>query len=279
MTNRPQIMLSAVTALCAASLLQVQSQAETVAEVRELIGLNSLTERLGPGQVPTGAGIGILQCEASEGGANWGPDTSLVDFAGKSFTYPAGSPGVSSHATNVARWAYGSNWSIAQDISDIYVYEVGSFLLSGFLRTGRGGEAPRCTSSLPDSSIRIEPQLDRAVRKLERQSGVESFRLRGSPGQRHRDGGTCQRCGFGCPSHGLRLQFTHGGNHQWDACDRGHARRFRRAGAHEARHHRPRRLHQLLDGGRFGGGRGDLRDHRDRPGACGGFSRRQGFPS
>ncbi|HAW95730.1 MAG TPA: hypothetical protein DCX60_05590 [Phycisphaerales bacterium] len=152
MTIRPQIMLSAVTVVCGMSMHQAQSQAETVEEVRELIGLNSLTERLGAGQVPTGAGIGILQCEASEGGANWGPDTSLVDFAGKSFTYPAGSPGVSSHATTVARWAYGSNWSVAPDISDIYVYEVGSFLLTGFLRTGQGSLAPK---SLPDSSIRI----------------------------------------------------------------------------------------------------------------------------
>ena len=152
MTIRPQIMLSAAAVLCGMSIHQSQSHAETVAEVRELVGLNALTDRLGVGQVPTGAGIGILQCEGSEGGANWGPDTSLADFNGKSFTYPAGSPGVSSHATNVARWMYGSSWSVAPDIADVFVYEANSFLFTGFLRTGQGSLAPL---SLPDASIKI----------------------------------------------------------------------------------------------------------------------------
>lgn len=152
MTTRHQIMLSAIAVLFGMSTQQGQSHAETVEEVRELVGLNALTERLGPGQVPTGSGIGILQCEASEGGANWGPDTSLPDFSGKSFTYPGGSPGVSSHATNVARWTYGSAWSIAPDISDIYVYEAGSFLFTNYLRTGQGSLAPL---SPPDDSIRV----------------------------------------------------------------------------------------------------------------------------
>ncbi len=147
-----QMMLSATALMFTASMQQSVSHAETVEEVRELVGLNSLTERLGPGQVPTGAGIAILQCEASEGGANWAPDTSLPDFSGKSFTFPSGSPGVSSHATNVARWAYGSSWSIAPDLSDIFVYEVSNFLLSGYLRTGQGSLAPL---GPPSASVKI----------------------------------------------------------------------------------------------------------------------------
>ena len=96
MTIRPQIMLSVVTAVCGISMHQTQSHAETVEEVRELIGLNSLTERLGAGQVPTGAGIGILQCEASEGGANWGPP---VRSTLRRFTLENADPGARRYLT------------------------------------------------------------------------------------------------------------------------------------------------------------------------------------
>ena len=77
MPTRTQFMLSAAAVLCGMSIQTSQSQAETVEEVHELVGLTALTDRLGAGQVPTGAGIGILQCE-SDGG----PDTSLPDFIG-----------------------------------------------------------------------------------------------------------------------------------------------------------------------------------------------------
>ena len=147
MPIRPQFMLSAAAVLCGMSIQISQSQAETVEEVHELVGLTALTDRLGAGQVPTGAGIGILQCE-SDGG----PDTSLPDFIGKSFTYPAGSTNVSDHATTVAKWMCGSSWSIAPEVADIFVYRAGSFLFSGLLRTGQGSSAPL---SPADASIKV----------------------------------------------------------------------------------------------------------------------------
>ena len=122
-------------------------------DVREQIGWFDLLDRIGVEGMPTGSGVAVIQCEAPFGTNLWGPNTNNANqFAGKNFVSPGASPGVSSHATSVAKLCYGNVDSIAPGVNDIWLYEVGDFLTGGYLRTGQIGLQPVFP---PDDRIRI----------------------------------------------------------------------------------------------------------------------------
>ena len=124
-----------ICALAASSLLCSAVYAGGVAEDH---GLADLIARLGAGNEPTGAGVEVAQVEAS-GAAEYAPDTTHVDFAGKSFTLMSGSSGTSGHATNVGRRIYGTgSYGISPGTDTIYVYSASGWAQSNYLRVGTG---------------------------------------------------------------------------------------------------------------------------------------------
>ena len=101
-------------------------------------GLDDLRNRLGAGNEPTGNHIVVAQVEADDGG-NYGPDTDHEDFVGKTFYFASGSTGISGHATNVGRRAYGSGGNgLAPGIENVYVYSASGWVQSNFLKVGTG---------------------------------------------------------------------------------------------------------------------------------------------
>jgi len=109
------------------------------------IGYEELVARLGAA-VPTGSGVRAAQCEAPEASGTpvpYGPNQTLPEFSGKTFSAQSGTPAVSSHATAVAG-VYYSNNSIAHGVSTIYLYEANSFI-SSHLRYGQGSTAAPVT--------------------------------------------------------------------------------------------------------------------------------------
>jgi len=109
------------------------------------IGYEELVARLGAA-VPTGSGVRAAQCEAPEASGTpvpYGPNQTLPEFSGKTFSAQSGTPAVSSHATAVAG-VYYSNNSIARGVGTIYLYEVNSFI-SSHLRYGQGSTAAPVT--------------------------------------------------------------------------------------------------------------------------------------
>ena len=109
-------------------------------DYREDIGYTRLQSELGA-QTPRGTGVGVTQVEAPEtrptiGVGNYLPDTANTDFSGKSITPMSGAAGASGHATGVASIYYGLASSIAPGVASIDVYEVNSWLGTGFLRRG-----------------------------------------------------------------------------------------------------------------------------------------------
>jgi hypothetical protein len=103
---------------------------------QDIAGLGELLDRLGD-DAPTGAGIVVAQVEVADGEGDYGPNQdNHVQFGGKSFFAMSGDPGVADHASTVGKFQYGLAWSLAPDVNDIYLYEVNSWLTSGFLRFG-----------------------------------------------------------------------------------------------------------------------------------------------
>ncbi len=104
----------------------------------EAIGYYDLVERLGEGNVPTGAGVIVGQVEANEG-ANYGPNQGAGDFAGKTFIAESGAPGTSGHATTVAKNFYGLFDSAAPDVDTIHLWSAVGWIFS-FLGATNGAE-------------------------------------------------------------------------------------------------------------------------------------------
>lgn len=103
------------------------------------IGHTQLANELG-GTLPTGTNITISQIETPIGG-NYMPDSTNTEFSGKSFNNISGSSnGISTHATDVGRYFYGTITSIAPDINTIDNYEVVDWLGAGFLHSGDTNE-------------------------------------------------------------------------------------------------------------------------------------------
>jgi hypothetical protein len=97
------------------------------------VGYTALQRLLGAA-IPTGAGVNVMQIEASlvsstdPGYPIYAPDVSSPMFAGKSFSFPgAPSTTVSSHATSVGGIFYGAD-SIASGITSIAVYNAADWL-------------------------------------------------------------------------------------------------------------------------------------------------------
>ncbi len=104
------------------------------------VGFADLQARLGAA-TPTGAGVPVVQAEASESAGNYGPNQADGAFAGMIFTAMSGSPGNSSHATYVGYSWYGTGTGMGTGISQVWLYEAGNFAQSGYLRVGSGAGA------------------------------------------------------------------------------------------------------------------------------------------
>jgi hypothetical protein len=131
---------SSVRGLLALAVLGCGAAAH--ADVFDDIGFTALKDRLGAANVPTGAGYGVGQVEASESAGNFGPNTGNADFVGKTFSAQSGPFGSSGHATTVGLALYGNAGSIAPGITNVFVWEAGAWATTGFLRTNQGGTPP-----------------------------------------------------------------------------------------------------------------------------------------
>ncbi len=121
------------------------------ASVFDDIGYTALVARLGAGNVPTGAGIGMGQVEAEESAGNYGPNTSYADFAGTTFTPMTGAFGVSSHATTVGVNLYGNTGSVVPGVTGVYVWSANLWATTSFLKTNQGATAP----AVPPAAMRL----------------------------------------------------------------------------------------------------------------------------
>ena len=110
------------------------------------IKYTDLVARLGAG-VPTGLNIKIGQVEAPENAAgSYGPDTTLAEFSGTTFSLLSGTPAPSWHGTEVGKSLYGNTLSVAPGVNDVSVWNVNSWLTTSSLRVGSGGSvAPLAT--------------------------------------------------------------------------------------------------------------------------------------
>lgn len=110
------------------------ARAGVLDDVDEAIGLTSLRARLGS-QAPTGAGVEFTQVEFSGPPGNaYLPNGSQSELVFDTIIDQTGGGIVSSHATGVARVAYGSN-GVAPGVSSIHVYSSTDWLNSGYLNT------------------------------------------------------------------------------------------------------------------------------------------------
>lgn len=159
-----------LVAFCAPIFFFIFLADNATATYDELIGFPELQAQLG-GSIPTGNGIGVQHVEAPVANGtlagNYMPDTSLSEFAGKTFTnftldagMTQGSSGSSNHARGVAYNFYGNTLSIAPGISSVDVYEANHWMgfnvngssatpqASGFLNTlNPQGALPDTTSA------------------------------------------------------------------------------------------------------------------------------------
>lgn len=136
-----------ITTRAIAFLATVTAVASTPVRADE-IGHDALVARLGLA-TPTGANVGIGQVEASESAGNFGPNRTLAEFASKVFTDMSGASGSSGHATFVGQNAYGSTSSIAPGVSNIWVYEAGSFAQTANLNFGNSIQTPLVAPTSP----------------------------------------------------------------------------------------------------------------------------------
>lgn len=95
------------------------------------IGWTALAAALGS-TLPSGSNVIVTQVEYHF--PEYMPDTNDVEFAGKTFTnVTLSSTGVSGHANDVGKLLYGTNTSIAPDITAIRNYDVPSWYGASFL--------------------------------------------------------------------------------------------------------------------------------------------------
>lgn len=107
------------------------------ADYLDEIGYTRLKNDLGL-TLADGSGVNVIQVEA---GTNWLPDQSDPEFSGKSITdhsFPM-SPGISSHATSVAKNFYGISTSVAPGITSIDLYSANGWI-NNILLGGNGSK-------------------------------------------------------------------------------------------------------------------------------------------
>jgi hypothetical protein len=125
-------MRSSIVAVVASASLFSAAPA-TAQSVQDLTGLTALRDRVGV-TAPTGTGVALGQVEALAG-TGWAPDTTLAEFAGKTFTWKSGAPVVSGHATYVGQRWYGLSSSLAPGVTDITCWNATSWLGGGFVNS------------------------------------------------------------------------------------------------------------------------------------------------
>jgi len=124
---------------------------ELYADVASDHGLDTLIERVGAGNEPTGIGVPVGQVEAANTSGDYAPDENESAFVDTTFILRSGASGVLNHATQVGKRIYGSTAvGIAPNIPTVYVYDAEGFVLNDFLRTGTSGNP-----STPPSGVRI----------------------------------------------------------------------------------------------------------------------------
>jgi hypothetical protein len=106
------------------------------------VGFEELLARLGAG-APTGSSVSVAQVEAQESAGNFGPNRTLGEFSGKTFTDMSGPSGASGHATFVGQNFYGSSTSIARGVLRIWTYEAASFAQGASLNVGNAAALPQ----------------------------------------------------------------------------------------------------------------------------------------
>ena len=126
--------LLSITATIAGSLgttlgASLATAAPVTGDTWQDIGYTDLLKRLGS-DIPTGAGIVVGQVEATTA-TGYGPDQSNEEFAGINFISNSGDPGVSDHATNVARNMFGGATSVAPNVNEVHLWEVNSWSKHG----------------------------------------------------------------------------------------------------------------------------------------------------
>lgn len=138
-------MLCGLAALLAAGLLVSPASGQLSATQKADIGFTALQARLGAA-MPLGGGVSATQVEAAEG-TNYRVNTSDAQLTGKTFVFASGSTGASGHATDVAKYMYGSQ-SLAPRIgatadgATIANYSAIDWLQGGFLRYGTPSQLP-----------------------------------------------------------------------------------------------------------------------------------------
>lgn len=109
-------------------------------------GHDDLVERLGAGNVPTGAGVVVGQVEAPED-SDYSPAQGNAEFAGKTFILQSGQSGNLPHATQVGKRFYGLATSIAPGVSTIHLYNANTWVGTDFLNYAGGASPPEPTPS------------------------------------------------------------------------------------------------------------------------------------
>lgn len=150
------------------------------------VGFEELVARLGA-SAPTGAGVRVVQCEASEqaGVLKVLPDGSLAAFAGKTFTQAASGMTVSWHGTEVGKAFYGAGTSMASGITQVHVYDANGFLQGGYLQLGAGGVAPSAPPGPSSDRARV---FNHSWIGAINQGSFDSEALRRADFAMHRDG-------------------------------------------------------------------------------------------
>jgi hypothetical protein len=127
---------------CAAVGTLVLATSRASATPLDDIGYTRLATEQGVA-LSTGAGIRVIQTEASFGGGFY-PTESNAEFTGKTFIFGSGDGAESSHATSVGRRFFGTDSSVAEGVTNITIYSAGGWLGNDYLRS--------LTGSLPRSS-------------------------------------------------------------------------------------------------------------------------------
>jgi len=115
------------------------------AQFQSQIGYTEIQAELG-GAIPTGSSVSVTQTEAPiDSQGDYFPDTTNSEFAGKTLNALSGASGVSSHATEVGQYYYGSITSTAPGVQTVDVYNANDWILQ-ILNYG--------TTSFPAAEVR-----------------------------------------------------------------------------------------------------------------------------
>ncbi len=114
-----------------------------LADYRAWIGWDSLVQRIGIEQVPTGADVIVGQVEAANASGHYAPDDDDPEFDGKYIIRRSGGSSTpTNHATAVGKRLFGLDTSIAPGVWFINVFEANDWVQGGFLNVGAGPSTP-----------------------------------------------------------------------------------------------------------------------------------------